>query len=272
MLDFFAQAGELRGRLTPMGDSDVKILSGARARRVIDPSRAMVPEHAHDWPVLSLFVLGAYRNLCAEGVLEICCPSAVLYAPGAAHANEAAENGFEQVEIEFDPVWLGPEAVLPGAPAPRWIGGAVGARARDLARTWNRCEDEAQLQRATRNFLSLACAASPRPRPPWLERVQAALRADPAVTAQRLAADLDMHAGWVGEAYLAATGEGVRETATRLRVETAARLLRETDQPGAEIAIEAEFCDQSHMIRAFRRTLGRRPSEVREDRVSFRQL
>src|ERR1700719_2637642 len=71
--------------------------------------------------------------------------------------------------------------------------------------------------------------------------------------------------------YRRATGDGLMETAARFRLEHAALLLRETGQPGACIALEAGFCDQSHMNRTFRRLLGRLPSEVRDDRSGFRQ-
>jgi AraC family transcriptional regulator len=62
------------------------------------------------------------------------------------------------------------------------------------------------------------------------------------------------------------------ETAVRFRVERAARLLRETDQPAACIALEAGFCDQRHMNRTFRRLLGRTPSEVRDDQSDLRRI
>jgi AraC family transcriptional regulator len=86
-----------------------------------------------------------------------------------------------------------------------------------------------------------------------------------------LAHALDLHPSWLGSAYRSATGEGLQETAARYRVEHAARLLRETDESYAAIAIDAGFCDQSHMNRTFRRLLGRTPSIVRDDRRSFRQ-
>ena len=66
-------------------------------------------------------------------------------------------------------------------------------------------------------------------------------------------------------------GEGMQETLARFRVERAARLLRETQQPCISIALESGFCDQSHMDRTIRRVLGRSPIEVREDRNGFRQ-
>ena len=86
-----------------------------------------------------------------------------------------------------------------------------------------------------------------------------------------MAREAGRHPSWLGSAYRRATGEGLSDTAARLRIECAARLLRETDQACAAVAQEAGFCDQSHMIRTFRRVLGRLPSAVRDDRVGFRQ-
>lgn len=99
--------------------------SGARVRRVIDRSGARVPEHAHDWPLLSLFVMGSYSNHTEMGEQFIAGPSAVLYAAGATHCNIAGADGFEQIEIEFDPAWLrsaclvGLSAGRPGRPMGR---------------------------------------------------------------------------------------------------------------------------------------------------------
>jgi transcriptional regulator GlxA family with amidase domain len=79
------------------------------------------------------------------------------------------------------------------------------------------------------------------------------------------------HPSWLGSAYRQSTGEGLRETAARLRVERATHLLRETDEALGSIAAAAGFCDQSHMNRSFRRILGRSPVTVREERRHFRQ-
>ena len=76
---------------------------------------------------------------------------------------------------------------------------------------------------------------------------------------------------WLGAAYKQAAGERLADTAARFRVECATRLLRETSLPYVDIAMEAGFCDQSHMIRTFRRILGRRPSAVRGDKKQFTQ-
>jgi AraC family transcriptional regulator len=247
----------------------VQRFSGASVRRVIDRSHACVPEHAHDWPVLSLFVLGAYRNETEIGEAFIAAPSAVFYRAGASHRNTTAAVGFEQIEIEFDPVWLGREW-LPGGPVERWLGGSAATRARALARACTTPISEDQLRSALQQFLMSAPEPVHEPAP-WMSTITRRLREDPALRINDLARLVKRHPAWLGAAYRSTTGEGLQERAARFRVERAAWLLRETTQRLAEIALEAGFCDQSHMHRSFRRLLGRSPSAVREDQRMFRQ-
>src|SRR5579864_3987499 len=115
-----------------IGNPVLRSFSGVSVRRVIDRSHACVPEHAHDWPVLSLFVIGSYLNETEVGKKFISGPSAVFYRAGAAHRNTTAEVGFEQIEIEFDPNWLG-RWLVPTVPVTRWIGGRAGRETRYLA-------------------------------------------------------------------------------------------------------------------------------------------
>ncbi len=245
--------------------------SGANIRSVIDRSGARVPEHAHDWPVLSIFILGCYLNETELGETLIAGPSAILYQARAAHRNVIGASGFEQIEIEFDPAWLG-SALMPARPVSRWLGGHVGAEARSLARL---CVSEAHEERfraALRRFVQSANRQAVREAPSWVHVIHRQLRSDTTLAVTDLARELRRHPSWLGTAYREATGEGLRETAARFRVEYAARALRETHHAYAYIAHEAGFCDQSHMNRTFRRLLGRPPSEVRHDRTAFRQM
>ena len=112
---------------------------------------------------------------------------------------------------------------------------------------------------------------SVRPLSTWIDDVTNRLRADPGRRIADLAREVGRSPAWIGPAYRSLGGEGLKQVAARLRVERAARLLRESDEPLSVIAIEAGFCDQSHMNRTFRRVLGRLPTEVRKDRQSFRR-
>jgi len=249
----------------------LRSFSGASVRRVIDRAHACVPEHAHDWPVLSLFVIGSFLNETEVGEKFIAGPSAVFYRAGAAHRNTVAAVGFEQVEIEFDPAWLG-RCLLPTVPVMAWIGGRTGGEARFLAQECGAEASENSLRAALQRFLEGASQQPEREPAKWIATITRRLSEDTTLRISDLAREASRHPSWVGSAYRLATGEGLQETTSRFRVERAARLLRETGQPFAAIALEAGFCDQSHMNRTFRRVLGRSPAAVRDDRWRFRQI
>jgi AraC family transcriptional regulator len=243
--------------------------SGITVRRVVDLSAARVPEHAHDWPVLSIFVLGGYQNKTEVGRCSIDGPSAVLYRAGAAHRNTALSFGFEQIEIEFDPRWLG-AAPVPSVPVSHWIGGRAGLMARSLAQYCSGSISAAGIRAAIRQFMWAAHGAQRRRPLPWVDMVSQRLRDDTSLKVHELARRVGRHPSWVGTAYRQATGEGLLEAATRFRIEYASRLLRETDQSYADVALEAGFYDQSHMNRSFRRLLRRLPTAVRQDQCRVR--
>jgi AraC family transcriptional regulator len=94
-----------------------------------------------------------------------------------------------------------------------------------------------------------------------LERIDC----DPPPNAETLGRELELHPAWLSQSYRSVIGEGLQQTLMRKRVERASLLLRNSDQPAAQIAVETGFCDQSHMIRRFRKLLGRTPYQVRTE-------
>ena len=245
--------------------------SGATIRRTIDRSHAQVPEHAHGWPMLSLFVIGAYENRTEIGDKFLAAPSAVLYLAGVAHRNTVGAEGFEQIEIEFDPDWLG-RTLLPSAPVSHWTSGRIAAETRSLVAMCGTEIADEQLRLRLRQFVEGAAREVRYDPPRWVGFVAQRLRTEPRLSVTELAAEIGRHPSWLGSTYHRVYGERLQETVARIRVERAARLLRETDRPFVQVALEAGFCDQSHMNRIFRRLLGRSPSAVRQDRKHLRQI
>ena len=240
-------------------------LTGARAVRLVDRGGTVAPEHAHDWPVLSVFLAGRYCNACMLGEADIDRPSAVFYRPGEVHANRIGDEGLEQIDLEFDPRWLGLSIPAAAPPVRRWIGGPMAPVARALAALWANGALEARLAQATREFLIAGFRAEEPARPAWLEPVAAALSAPSPASTAALARRHGLNPHWMAQAYRAAAGEGVRDTVRRRRVERAVAMLRDPRARACQVALEAGFCDQSHMVRAFRHVLGRTPGAVRGD-------
>ena len=122
---------------------------------------------------------------------------------------------------------------------------------------------EANLAQMTARFLDLASRKAPSPDPRWLQTVERALSLDRPPSIRELANGLDLHPGWLAQAYRAAKGEGLHETMRRKRTEVAIALLRGSNCSLADAALQSGFCDQSHMNRVFRASLGRTPAQVR---------
>ncbi len=244
----------------------IRQFGGARARRVVDAPGAVIFEHAHDWPVLSVYVAGSLENTTEAGVQTIQQPWAVLYGSRAAHANTVGENGFEQIEIEFDPAWLKLQGIADLRIGSHWVGGPVSRAARELAGHWRKSRrTEAELMDATRRFIAAATRAEQRQAPAWALTALGQLRERPGSTAAEIASAVNLNSDWVAQSYRSTIGEGIRETGRRVRVEKAATMLRTTDLPAADVSAACGFCDQSHMIRCFLRVLGSTPSQIRSE-------
>lgn len=101
------------------------------------PPHQHIPAHGHDWPVLTLYRIGGYREVGEDGEAHFDGPSVVFQPAGAAHADEIGASGLETWAMTFDPAWLseGARVALPERTCWR-PGGAVAAASRRLAEIW----------------------------------------------------------------------------------------------------------------------------------------
>lgn len=240
--------------------------SGAVGSHLVDGDHQHIPEHAHDWPVLSIYLLGSYRNITTLGETYFASPSVILYRAGEPHSNSIGANGFEQLQIEFDPRWLGSDIELGREPVRYWVGGRVSIEARRVAAMWRRSRvQDIEIRQALVEFMRKALQSHATCTPDWLSTAIHKWAPDTVPSATALAQQAGIKAASVAEAYRVAMGEGLAETRMRRKVEVAATLLRNGSDPAAEVAFVAGFCDQSHMIRCFQKLLGRTPSDVRRE-------
>ncbi len=195
----------------------------------------------------------------------------MFFPAGSAHEMAVRDRGLVSVIVEFDESWLR-RRLGPGADLKRprrWLGGEAGRRASALMRAWLRPGHDEVLFGETERFLDWAMQQrSERCGPAWLDAVDALLEPELAAPTAALARRFDVTSSWLARAYRHWRGEGLGEAVRRRRVESAALLL-ESGLGQAEIAAAAGFCDQSHMIRAFRRQLGRTPGQVRAAKLGL---
>lgn len=247
-------------------------LAGAHVSRIMHPPGQRIDSHAHDWPVLTLYRIGSYREEGEAGARVFDGPSVVFQPAGAAHADEIGASGLETLAMTFDPDWLSPEA---RAALPRrtcWRpGGAVAALSRRLAELWmSPAPDADELRAQTSRFLLNMWSAQVVAQPVWADEIEHWLVSEAPTRA--IANDVERHPAWLARAYRAWRGEGLGDTVRRRRVERATLRLRGSSAPLADVAAECGFCDQSHMNRAFRTVLGRTPLEVRREAAALAPL
>ena len=103
-------------------------------------------------------------------------------------------------------------------------------------------------------------------RPGWLVRVRQRLDAGfrKSVRVTAIAHEEGRHPDYLGQCFRRRYGTSIHGYVMARRVAWAAAELARTGKPIAEIAVEAGFCDQSHLTRAFRRVLDTSPGVYRE--------
>ena len=143
--------------------------------------------------------------------------------------------------------------------------------AAELEREFQATDDASQMavEGLTLELLTAMLRASrqqPRSRPPsWLARVIDLLHAShwQRLGLRDVASEVDVHPTHLARIFRRHLGCSLGEYTRRLRVDLAARELRDTDRSLAVIAARAGFHDQSHFSRCFKRQTGRTPSEYR---------
>ena len=221
--------------------------------------------HVHANPYLALHVLGSYRDLGDDSETCIDGPAALFFPAGSAHEMAIGKSGLVTVIIEFDAEALR-YAVVGDVKHPRcWVGGEVGRQARRLAHNWLAGTSERRRLDQTATFLNAAFSAAPRgAAPSWLLQLEERIDVEnDAADVERWAHEIGITRPWLVRGYRHWRGEGLTERILRRRVEVAAILLENNELGLAEISVQAGFCDQSHMNRAFRKFLGRTPALTR---------
>jgi AraC family transcriptional regulator len=234
---------------------------------------APLPLHAHERPTITILLEGEYRETVGRRVIDATVASVLFRPGGAAHADRFGHEGAVNFVIEIDPrratALHGYGALLEDVSCVRGPGlGALGRRMRGELRTPDGVAPLA-LEGLALELLAAAtrhARRAERALTPWLARVRELIDArfaDASLRMSDLAREADVHPVHLARAFREQYGLSPAEYVRQLRLEWAARAIREGKEPLATIAAEAGFVDQSHMTRVFRRRLLMTPAQLR---------
>jgi AraC family transcriptional regulator len=247
-------------------------VEGFSLREGRHPAGSSLPWHRHLGPTLCFVYAGAFTERYTSTTLE-CTPGTLKITP----AEEAHSNRFGREETRGLLVEANAEGVSR-------LGGHAGvleerASYRDghlAVLAWRlftefRSGDTAA-PLAIEGLLLEILAGAARARalrlhgtvPRWVSEARDYLH-DPGQVGNlgELAAVVGVHPVTLARGFRKAYGCSVGAYLRWLRIARAARRLADTDEPLAEIALEAGFADQSHFSNVFRRETGVSPSAFR---------
>ena len=227
------------------------------------PAAGRQKPHAHDHLQVS-FLLAGWLDERLEGRDYSAAGMARGHKPaGAVHSDVWGQQGALVFTLRIGP----PAAAALGIDfAPGWTGlgraGPVAALVRLLAEGG----DPAAREEAAIDLLAVGLAPGHRPQaaPRWLKRIRDALHDAPERFGIAAAArEAGIHRAHLSRLFSRSYGVPPSIYRRRLLVSRAAAALARSRAPLAQVAVEAGFCDQSHLSRALRAETGLTPAGMR---------
>jgi len=235
------------------------------------PAGARLPRHCHEQAYFCLIRRGTYREEYG-GRQRSCGPLMLAFhPPEEVHAERIDGDEVRSFNIEITPSWLrGVAGTVPLDQPFDSRGGRLVGLAVQLLDEFERPDSTSPLiiEGLTLQLLGL-CARDARcdpARPRWLLRVRDLLteRCTAAFTLAGLAAEAEVHSGYLAGAFRRHFGCTVGAYIRRQRVALACRHLTNSDVPLAHVALLTGFADQSHFTRTFKREIGLTPAAYRK--------
>lgn len=236
-----------------------------------------VAPHQHEAPYFSLLLEGAYEECGEDFDFRYEPYTLVFHSAGTTHQDRIL-GACRFFAIDLMPRWEGVIGELGGARAhvfelsggdPVWLvlrlyreflARADGAKATIEALVYELCGHV--VKRSSDDFRE----------PSWLSVADAAVceRFRQPFDLAALASQAGVHPTHLCRAFRRFRGHTISDAIIGARVQYVARRLTDSEEPLADIAIEAGFTDQSHMSKVFKRITGYAPGEHRQSASSAR--
>lgn len=230
-----------------------------------------VRQHLHEDAHFVLVLAGVYISDAHGAPALAPAPALVYNPPGTVHRDRFLGGQGRFLTVSVDPARLPQQDAPRGMPQdasylaqPSCLRAAFG-----LARGMGGVPDGALLESGAWELLAQLDARpgrAPRQPPPWLHRAFEALMdgaADAGLSIAGVAADNGVHPVHLARVFRELLGCSPGELLRWRRIERACAMLRQPGRAMADIALDAGFADQSHMIHAFRQRFGMAPGALR---------
>jgi AraC family transcriptional regulator len=235
------------------------------------PPNTVLPRHYHERAIVAVTLAGQWDSALGGTRLDLGPGDLRVEPPGSAHVNHFGRAGAHVLVMQPDPAavdLLRPCEPLLGSPQQFRLAAAARAAWR-ITRELGAPDALSRLAIESASLELLAAASreahgtagSPRWLPRVIDHMHAHFLENPSLS------DLS-RIGGVHPAHFAREFRRARRVAPafdlrRLRIEWAARQLRESDNSIADISVTAGFADQSHFTRVFGRIIGVPPAAYR---------
>lgn len=234
------------------------------------PPGLALPGHHHPQATVAVVVSGGFTGLYHGGERD-CEPQSVIVEPaGEQHANHFGRDETAVVAVSLQPGRLG-EAVEAAArrfrserdPFAEFIAQRVAHELDHPDDVTPLAVEAAALEIVTR----IARTARLERKPAWLRDVRDLLhdRYAESLTLVDVASAVGIRPERIARAFRREYGEPLAAYLRRIRVDAAAHLLRATELPISQVAVDVGFADQAHLTRCFGRYLGTTPARYRAD-------
>ncbi len=231
-----------------------------------------IGRHEHQHPHFTFILDGRFTESYDQVVLD-CLPGSTLFVPtNEQHTDRIGQEGAHTISVELSPgvaervmtqTGVLRDARVLSDPRAEFMG-------RRLYREFRSTDFASSLSMESIALEMLVLTARIRSagetgESAWMRRVRELLheRFSETLSLSDLARAADVHETHLARAFRKRHGCTVGEYIRRLRVDSAAQALKDTEKPVGQIAAESGFFDQAHFCRTFRRFYGLSPSDYR---------
>lgn len=255
--------------------------SDFRLTEVAYPPRLKTRQHSHKYGYIGIVMEGGSTQVCSNRVRR-CCPRSVIFHPaGESHSDIYHDRPSLEINVEINPAKL-EDLLRAGITCGQLL--ASGANRIAQVATVLRRESwrSGQLSASTlenllaellANVLAQGGSELELEVPTWLRKAKSLIisRFREHLKLTAIAQAVGHHPVHLARQFHRHYARTIGEEIRRLRVEFACQRILEGG-PLADVALDAGFCDQSHLTRVFRNVLGLSPLQFRNDAHSLSTL